>query len=254
VRERSCCRCPLCRIETELLKDFLDPGQLNRCSQILSAAPELAVFSEPGPLLEHLRLCRETSSSDAILHALLQARRIFANGIAERLFILAFVPSMHTSVRQAVKRYPQLSPDDASQQAFESLLRFLDSDQLHRRRNYLGFAISRRLKRAIFEWAEREMLVRVLEPGDNGLDLLASDDSFERLAQLRHFLDRAVRRGVLNGAELDVLIRFKLEGGSENGIPDGSSNAHRQRLKRLLLKLRRLAEGPGSQRKRQRRL
>jgi hypothetical protein len=81
-----------------------------------------------------LRLCRETSSSDAILRALLRAKEIFGTGVVERLFILAFLPSMHASLRQVAKRYPQLSADDASQQVLQSLLRFLDSEQLRARR------------------------------------------------------------------------------------------------------------------------
>jgi hypothetical protein len=41
-----------------------------------------------------------------------------------------------------------------------------------------------------------------------------------------------------------------LENGSENGGPEHSSNAQRQRLKRLLSKLRRLAEGQTGRRRR----
>jgi len=49
----------------------------------------------------------------------------------------------------------------------------------------------------------------------------------------------------LTDAEVDVLIQFKLEGGNEspeaNGSRENSSNAARQRMKRLVAKLRRLA-------------
>lgn len=253
MREKLCCRCSLCRIETELLTDFMDSDLQESCRRVLSSAPELAPFPAPGPLLEHLRGCRETATSDAILRALLRAKDAFDGGIVERLFILAFLPSMHASLRQVAKRYPQLSPDDASQQALQSLLRFLDSEQLQAREAYLGFAIARRVKRAAFEWAERETRSAVFVPDTGAFDFDVSGSSFERLAHLRHFLDRAVRRGLLNAQELDLLIQFKLENGSENGIPEVSSNAHRQRLKRLLSKLRRLAEGHRTRRKRQRR-
>ena len=114
----------------------------------------------------------------------------------------------------------------------------------------LGFAISRRVKRAIFEWAERETRARVFE-GET-LDFESPQDSVERLALLRHFLDRAVRRGVLSDDELNLLVQFKLENGLENGTPENSSNAHRQRLKRLLSKLRRIADGQGTCRRRKR--
>ena len=250
MRDRPCCRCPLCRIETELLTDFLDPDLQEACRQVLSSSPALGVFSGPGGILEHLRLCRETSSSDAILSAMLRAKEGFRNGIVERLMILAFLPCMHASVRHVTKRYPYLSPEDASQQALQSLLRFLESEQLRTRQTFLGFAISRRVKRAIFEWAERETRARAFE--GEPLDFESPQNSVERLALLRHFLDRAVRRGVLSDDELNLLVQFKLENGSENGIPENSSNAHRQRLKRLLSKLRRIADGHGTRRRRKR--
>lgn len=63
-------------------------------------------------------------------------------------------------------------------------------------------------------------------------------------AQLRHFLHRCVTRGDLTGAELDLLIQFKLEGTNGEDFQSfngNASNALRQRLKRLLTKLRRLA-------------
>ena len=249
MRDRPCC-CPLCRVETELLTDFLDPDLQEVCCQVLSSSPALGAFSGPGGLLEHLRLCRETSSSDAILSAMLRAKEIFRNGIVERLMILAFLPCMHASVRHVTRRYPYLSSEDASQQALQSLLRFLESEQLRTRQTFLGFAISRRVKRAIFEWAERETRARLFE-GET-LDFESPQDSIERPALLRHFLDRAVRRGVLSDNELNLLVQFKLENGLENGIPENSSNAHRQRLKRLLSKLRRIAGGQGTRRRRKR--
>jgi DNA-directed RNA polymerase specialized sigma24 family protein len=57
-------------------------------------------------------------------------------------------------------------------------------------------------------------------------------------------MHRSVTKGLLTNAELDLLIEFKLNGTSSEEIADfnrTSSNAIRQRLKRLLAKLRRLA-------------
>jgi hypothetical protein len=68
-------------------------------------------------------------------------------------------------------------------------------------------------------------------------------DSFERLVLLRHFLFRCQRAGLLTGSDLELLVQFKLEGhtGQEPGRPI-YSNALRQRIKRLLRKLREAAE------------
>jgi hypothetical protein len=235
------CCCPLCQIETELLTEFLDSGRQESCRKMLASAPVLSVFSGLGPLLGHLRLCRDTDSSDSVLRALLLAKRNVGDGTVERVFVLAFLPHMHGAVRSVLRRYPQLSPEDASQNVLQSLLRFLESGQLETRKDYLGFAIARRVKRAAFDWAKHELRTLVFEQNTDTVELNGSADSFERLVLLRHFLDRALRRGVLNAEELDVLIQFKLENGLDDDAPEVHSNAHRQRLKRLVLKLRRLA-------------
>jgi hypothetical protein len=246
--ERSCCRCPLCRIETELLTEFLGNDRQQSCRKILASSPELAAFPGLGPLLAHLRLCRDASSTDAILRALLQAKRMFCDGTADRIVLLAFLPHMHAALRSVHRRYPHLSPEDASQNVLHSLLRFLHSEHLQVRQDYLGFAIARRVKRAAFEWAEQELQPLAFASASNMLDVDGSGDSFERLVQLRHFLDRAVRHGVLDADELDLLIQFKLENGLDDP-PEFHTNAHRQRLKRLVLKLRRLAAARNAPRK-----
>jgi hypothetical protein len=247
--DRPCCRCSLCHIETELLTEFLDATRQQSCQKILASTPKLAVFSGFRPLLEHLRLCRDTPSTDAILRALLQAKTILADGTAERIVLLAFLPHMHAALRSVLRRYPQLSHEDASQSVLQSLLRFLDSAHLRARQDYLGFAIARRVKRAAFEWAEIERRSLVFEPGSDRFDLDGCPDSFERLVVLRHFLDCAVRRGILTADELDLLIQFKLENGADDHRPEAHTNAHRQRLKRLVLKLRRLAAARSARRK-----
>ena len=72
----------------------------------------------------------------------------------------------------------------------------------------------------------------------------AAEEPFERYASLRHFLHRCVTRDLLTNAELDLLIQFNLNetNGEEFADSNGtSSNAVRQKLKRLFAKLRRLA-------------
>ena len=247
--ERPCCGCPLCQIEIELLTEFLDRGRQESCRKLFASAPELAAFSSLAPLLAHLRLSRDSASSDGILRALLQAKRTFDDGSAERIVLLAFLPHMHAAVRSVLRRHPQLSPEDTTQNVLQSLLRFVDSGQLQARQDYLGFAIARRIKRAAFEWAEHELRSLVFEAYSEGLTLNGSGDSFERLVLLRHFLDRAVRHGVLNEDELDLLVQFKLENGLDGDVSAARSNAHRQRLKRLVMKLRRVAAQRGAPRR-----
>jgi DNA-directed RNA polymerase specialized sigma24 family protein len=57
-----------------------------------------------------------------------------------------------------------------------------------------------------------------------------------------------VAKGFLEDEELDLLIQFKLEGNNGRDLSNSagiSSNALRQRIKRLLAKLRRLAKKSG---------
>src|SRR6266702_8830166 len=112
------------------------------------------------------------------------------------------------------------------------------------RQSHFAFAISRSVKRQVFAWAAREGAL-VNQTGD-ALTPLPIEEPFERYAQLRHFLRRCGTRGELTDPELDLLIQFKLEGASNGEVlhashGTSSSNAARQKLKRLLAKLRRLA-------------
>ena len=66
----------------------------------------------------------------------------------------------------------------------------------------------------------------------------------ERHALLRHFLHSCVTHNLLTGGELDLLIQIKLDGNTGDEIAESNSitsNAVRQRVKRLLAKLRRIA-------------
>jgi hypothetical protein len=163
----------------------------------------------------------------------------------ESLLVLAFVPMLHRTIRRVVRYQPALAEEDITQQALSFLLQFLRSEEMLSRQTHFAFAISRGVKRPVFEWARREGTKDALL--DHGGDIvlpLALEESFERYAQLRHFLHRCVARGDLNKTELNLLIQFKLEGtnGEDFESPNGNaSNALRQRLKRLLTKLRRLA-------------
>ncbi len=113
------------------------------------------------------------------------------------------------------------------------------------RQSHFAFAISRAVKRQVFEWARREQMKDLLLNHVSDIfDPVAVEEPFERHAQLRHFLHRCVTRGDLSDAELDLLIQFKLEGANGEDFESfngNASNAVRQRLKRLLAKLRRLA-------------
>jgi hypothetical protein len=114
--------------------------------------------------------------------------------------------------------------------------------QVRGRNSHFAFVISRELKRHIFRSASR---------GSRGAALMDElkenarsrngHVSFQRITELRHFLDRCLTRGVLTEKELNLLVDFKLNGGQideSEGLNGTSSNAVHHKLKRWLGKLR----------------
>ena len=240
--QSSACDCVLCDIESRLLAR-LDAEDLTPAELIVPG--QLPLFSSVPALVQLLRTSPADGRSDGLLRELLRLRESKPE-LVEGLFILAFVPMLHRSIRRVAQYQPALAEEDITQQALRFLLEFLRSQELQERESHFAFAISRGLKRRLFEWANRESTKAALleHPDLEALPVLMMEDSFERYALLQHFLHRCVTKGLLKDAELDLLIQFKLNGTSGEEIADSngtSSNAVRQRLKRLLAKLRCLA-------------
>jgi hypothetical protein len=240
---RSSCGCLLCRIESNLLREFTPGGD---GLAFLSSSDELRRFPSVPALLSDLRSSQADPRSDKVFRALFTASQTAPQSV-EMLFVLAFLPMLHRTVRRVAKQQPGLSSEDVAQQALHFLLDFIRSEQLRRRTSHFAFVISRTLKRRLFLWANHEGVLSCVRMEGNGEDSGSREmqESFERHAILRHFLDRCATKQLLTDAELELLIQFRLDG--NNGeFPVGtavrnSSNAHRQKRKRLLAKLRRLA-------------
>jgi RNA polymerase sigma factor (sigma-70 family) len=189
-------------------------------------------------------------SSDELFRELLSARAVEAQFV-ETLMIVAFVPVLHGTVRRIAKQQLRLTRADITQQALSVFLQVLRSQQIEKRQSHFAFAIARAVKRQLFEWAGREGAVHGPGYGEEQLEPLPlmDDELMERHAVLRHFLHRCITNGLLGDAELDLLIQIKLDGNTGEEIAESNSvtpNAVRQRMKRLLAKLRRLAASPKS--------
>jgi hypothetical protein len=227
----------LCRLESHLLSD-LARTDWNADLEILSSHTSLPQNSSPQDVVLHLRRLPADTRSDDFLAALL---RLLPNHrvLVESLIILAFLPLLHRTVRLVSLQQRALSPEDTAQEAVTFLLEFLCSEGISSRRSHFAFAISREIKRHVFTWAKRESRkTAVLADLSDHVDSSLGHDAMERFVELRHFLDRALRTGNLTEAELNLLVDFKLNGGDSDGA---ASNATRQRLKRLLARLRSLA-------------
>jgi DNA-directed RNA polymerase specialized sigma24 family protein len=238
------CRCLLCRIESELTADLIS-WTTAYDSLLRSTGDGLRSFASPLLLLSHLKATQAGPSSDVLFRELLAARASEPQFV-ETLMIVAFVPVLHGTVRRIAKQQLRLTHADITQQALSVFLQVLRSGQMEKRQSHFAFAISRAVKRQLFEWAGREGVVHEPAKGEEALaaDPLPGDESMERHALLRHFLHRCVAKGLLNNADLDLLIQIKLDGNTGEEVAESNaitSNAVRQRMKRLLAKLRRLA-------------
>ena len=238
------CRCLLCRVEKQLA-DELASSIATYDAIRGSATNGLRAFASPFHLLSHLKSTQAGPSSDELFRELLSARAVEPQFV-ETLMIVAFVPVLHGTVRRIAKQQLHLTRADITQQALSVFLQVLRSQQIENRQTHFAFAISRAVKRQLFEWAGREGAVHGPGHGEERLEPLPlmDDELMERHAVLRHFLHRCITNGLLGDAELDLLIQIKLDGNTGEEIAESNSvtpNAVRQRMKRLLAKLRRLA-------------
>lgn len=234
------CLCSLCSIEKSLRTEIDSAGDLFTEFKSLMSMPSSLSAAE---VLSAVRESPIEAGSDKVMANLFRFR-LAQPGFVDSFLVLAFLPMLHRLVRRVQLHQPALLEDDIVQQTLKTLLHFLGSVDLDRRRSHFAFAISRAVKRDTFLWAAREgARQKLLDHASDDLTAEAGE-SFERYAQLRHFLYRAVERGALSRSELDLLIQFKLEGFNGNGLSGRkahSSNSQRQKLKRLLARLRRLA-------------
>lgn len=239
------CNCALCNIEERLLTD-LTLTESNTFDELLCVSNHLRQFPSVCALLLHLRASPAVTRSDELLRELFAARAMHPV-FTESLLVLVFLPMLHGTIRRVAKQQPALLAEDITQQTLSFLLQSLRSGELRARQSHFAFAISRAVKRRVFEWANREGERNgPLNHGTAEIPAaLTAEDPLERHALLRHFLYRCVTKGLITNPELDLLIQFKLEGSTGDDLWESngtSSNALRQRLKRLLAKLRRLAQ------------
>ena len=167
------CDCTLCKIELRLLRD-LSLTESEALGQLFSASERLREYRSVSNLLSNLKTSPADARSDQLLHELF-AIRASAPAIPESLLILTFLPMLHGTVRRVAKTQPGLSLEDISQQALSFLLQYLRSEELEARQSHFAFAISRAVKRQVFEWASRE-----------SAKLRLTNHSTERFLRRRH--------------------------------------------------------------------
>lgn len=244
----STCRCLICDLERALTVEVADPSFAERYRACAASRGLLRTFPCALDLLDFLHT-RGTEAgipfTDPVLAALVDVARTNGNGTCLRdLLVLAFVPTLHSTSRQVARRYPTLAPEDVAQHTVTSLLEIFETYSMSR--SHIAFAVSRLLRRKTFEWAARQTRL-----APSAVDIASTtediEDSVERITILRHFLHRCRARGLLTAKELQLLVDFKLNAERDRSGPVSIySNASRQRMKRLVNKLRRIAHKPAS--------
>ena len=238
------CGCELCVVEVRLESELeaLDGAMMEN---LFSPYPTLLLYGSPPALVSRLRRLTADTESDHLLRDLI-ALRPSNPAHVESLLVLAFIPLLHRTARLVAKQQSLLAPEDIAQEALRFFVEFVRSGQIRRRNSHFAFVISREVKRHVFRWAGRESRsAALMDELKENAHSRNGHISFERLTDLRHFLDRCVTKGVLTEKELNLLVDFKLNGGQieeSEGSNGASSNAVRQKLKRLLGKLRRVAK------------
>lgn len=253
---QSNCRCAVCEIEKSILAELVSADSLDRYGKLVAERPLLLAYPAPSALVAQLHTCRNGGDpghlSDRIFAELLYDRVPGQHWeLLEKLLLLIFIPAVHATVRQVSSRYAFLPREDIAQHALTTLLQSLRSEAWRTRHSHFAFTMARRLKRSTFEWADREFRstsqFAAQQIGDELPSTQSAEEAFERNAALRHFLALCQKKAYVTSDDLNLLIDFKLEetfGQGLNGSSGNGSNAFRQRLKRLLSKLRRLARTP----------
>jgi hypothetical protein len=256
VVNRFRCTCGVCEIERSIASELAQEENQARFNQVIAGNEALSEYPTVCDLVTRLHACRTleegTHLSDQIFGALIASSPIRENAdFLERVLLLALMPAVHANVRQVSASYPFLLREDISQHALTVLVQFLRSDAWRARSSHFAFSVTRKLRRSLFLWARDEFRSTpdfATRQDSNEVSIAQSaEDSFERNAILRRFLGLCHERAHLTADDLNLLIELKLEGTS-NGYDKQkvgrSSNAFRQKVKRLMNKLRECARVP----------
>ena len=148
------CGCALCTLEPRLLS-ALSFTEADAIHELFSRSERLRQFSSVRAMLSQFEIVNHNTGADNFLFDC--SRRVHTIPLLSKaLLVLAFLPMLHVTVRRVGKQQSNLAPEDIAQQALSVLLQHLRSDELQARQSHFAFAISRAVKRKVFEWARRE--------------------------------------------------------------------------------------------------
>lgn len=259
------CACTICDVEKSVALELALPEAQQIYRQITTEVPLLVGFPTVFHLVASIHGCREATEggamSDLLISELLSSPAVSTDWeYLEKVFLLVFVPTAHAAVRRVSSRYQFMPREDISQLALVALIQCLRSKSWRAQRSHFGFTLARKLRGTLFGSARRELEATsqfATQRLANGLvTSQTAEDSFERHAILRHFLSSCQQRALLNPDEFNLLIDLKLDETIDSRIPNSGSrtpNSIRQRVKRLMSKLRQAARPSTTETRKQQR-
>jgi len=249
------CTCTICDVEKCIRAELELPENRTRYHRIAADNPLLAGFPTALDLVAEFHTCRDATDghhlSDCIFLGLLSGPIALHDwDYLEKILILLFTPTAHAVVRHVSCHYQFLAREDLSQLALTILIQCLRSKTWQSQRSHFGYTVNRSLRRSLFQWAHDEFQSTPQFAAQKLAEEFkvnqTAEESFERNAILRHFLNLCQEKAYLTPDEMNLLIDLKLDETVEAGIsgPNGrTSNPFRQKVKRLMTKLRRIALG-----------
>jgi len=259
------CACTICDVEKSVALELALPEAQQIYRQITTEVPLLVGFPTVFHLVASIHGCREATEgaalSDLLISELLSSPAVSRDWeYLEKVFLLVFVPTVHAAVRRVSSCYQFLPREDISQLALVTLIQCLRSKSWRAQRSHFGFTLARNLRGTLFGSARRELEATsqfATQRLGNGLPTSqTAEESFERHAILRHFLSSCQQRAFLNPDEINLLIDLKLDETINSRIPNSNSrtsNSIRQKVKRLMSKLRQAARPSASDTRKQQR-
>lgn len=250
------CSCPICVLEQGLLAELREDHYEQEYQQITSQSSILSAFPTYAELLRQLHEShtppRCGPPSDEVLGELLRTSRDRGQATAHHLMLLILMPAIHKTSSYVAARFPSLARDDIAQHLVTAVLEILQSKALQAQTTHFAFMITRLMRRSVFRWAihEADLAPKVeVEETAPTESSPTTDANFETSVLLRDFLGRCLGGGLLTQSEHEQLMQFKIQGVSSEVLASrhGLSNvAFRHRMQRVLEKLRRAAQAPGS--------
>lgn len=254
MREHRKCNCPICRVERHLIATLGKRPGADQFRTFVESREPLTTFGSVSELVEHLHAQRDGEerppSANEIFTALIRASKFEVEAeLSQSVLTLAFMPAIHRTYSEAKAWFRELPADDISQQTFTYFLELAAAAPVGLVDGQVSFLIARSLRRNVFRWAQKEMILlrereKTLEELRHAMEP-AFRDKFETVSLLNDFLDYAFRNGIVSEFERALLLKMKVEGFQAKEAAGMNTvltpKAVQNRIERIMLRLQKAA-------------